>query len=82
VFLGLENMFIGVGTNANVTLGKVFFVKHGSVKIGSCEYDEPGDDKDPRLVAFGVVPASAFSEAMGDLVKIAGKSATPTEEPA
>jgi len=44
------------------------------VQIGSYVYDEPGDANDPRLVSYGDVPAIAFSEAMGDLARIAGKS--------
>ena len=59
---------------SDITLGKVFFVKHASVQIGSYVYDEPGNANDPRLVSYGDVPTIAFSEAMGDLVKIAGKS--------
>ena len=61
-------------------LGPIFFVKHGSVKVGSYEYNEPGDERDARLVAFGEVPLIAFSEAMGDLSKIAGKTTATTDE--
>lgn len=64
----------------SIMLDKFFFVKHGSVKFGSSEYDEPGEASDPRLVPFGEVPAIAFSEALGDLTKIAGKTTTPTDE--
>ena len=64
----------------SITLDKFFFVKHGSVKIGSYEYDEPSEASDSRLVPFGEVPAIAFSEAMGDLAKIAGKQAEPEPE--
>lgn len=73
VFLGLEGMYVGVDMYSDVTLGEVFFVKSGSVKIGGYEYDEPANDADPRLVAFGAVPPIAFSEALGDLARIAGK---------
>jgi hypothetical protein len=65
---------------SNITLGQVFFVKHGTVTIGSYEYDEPGKESDPRLMRYGEVPAIAFSEAMGDLAKIAGKTQTQPEE--
>lgn len=75
VFLGLEDMFVGVGMDDSIKLGEVFFVKHGSVKIGGYEYDEPADAKDHRLVRFGDVPPIAFSEAMGDLTRIAAKAA-------
>ena len=81
VFLGVEGMGIGVGMDDSVTLGVVRFVKHGSVRTGGYEYDEPSHDKDPRLVPYGAVPAIAFSEAMGDLAKISGKSGGPEENP-
>lgn len=80
VFIYLEGMYIGVGMDDSIKLDKFFFVKHGSVKIGSYEYDEPSEASDPRLVPFGEVPAIAFSEAMGDLAKIAGKQAEPETE--
>ncbi len=73
VFLGLEGMYVGVDMYSDVTLGEVFFVKSGSVKIGGYEYDEPSHENDPRLVTFGAVPPIAFSEALGDLARIAGK---------
>jgi hypothetical protein len=74
VFIGTEGMFVGMDMESEVTLGKVFFVRHGSVAIGCYTYDEPGDEADPRLVAFGAVPVIAYSEAMGDLGKISGKA--------
>lgn len=42
------------------------------VQIGSYIYDEPSDERDSRLVAYGDVPPIAFSEAMSDLARIAG----------
>jgi hypothetical protein len=74
VFVGTEGMFVGMDMESEVTLGKVFFVRHASVAIGSYVYDEPGDESDPRLVAFGEVPVIAYSEAIGDLGKISGKA--------
>jgi hypothetical protein len=74
VFVGTEGMYVGVDMYTDIKLGKVFFVRHRSVQIGSYIYDEPNDSKDPRLVSYGEVPPIAFSEAMGDVVKIAGKS--------
>ena len=74
VFVETEGMYVGIDMYSNIKLGKVFFVKHASVQIGSYVYDEPGDTNDPRLVSYGDVPAIAFSEAMGDLTKISGKS--------
>jgi len=46
----------------------------------SYTYDEPRDEQDARLVPFGAVPPIAFSEAMGDLARIAGKDNNSTGE--
>jgi len=80
VFVGTPGMFVGMGVEDEIKLGDVFFVKSGSVRVGSYEYDEPADRQDPRLVAFGDVPPIAFSEAMGDLTRIAAKSAASNDE--
>jgi hypothetical protein len=74
VFIALEGMYVGIDMYSDITLGQVMFVKHRSVEIGSYTYDEPSGEMDGRLVAFGSVPAIAFSETMGDLAKISGKS--------
>jgi len=79
VFVGTEGMYVGIDMYTNIKLGRVFFTKHGSVQIGSYIYDEPGDEQDVRLVPFGEVSTIAFSEAMGDLMRIAGKDKTSTE---
>jgi hypothetical protein len=65
---------------SDVTLDGVFFVKHRSVTTGSYTYDEPRDENDARVVPFGQVPPIAFSEAMGDLVRIAGRGKQESEE--
>lgn len=65
---------MGIDMNSSIKLGKIFFVRHASVQIASYVYDEPADANDSRLVSFGDVPAIAFSEAMGDLARISGKS--------
>lgn len=72
VFVQTEGMYVGIDMYTDIKLGDVFFVRHASVKLGSYVYDEPSDLDDPRLVSYGDVPAIAFSEAMGDLGKIAG----------
>jgi hypothetical protein len=82
VFVETEGMYIGIDMYSDIKLGKVFFVKHASVQLGSYTYDEPGDQKDPRLLTYEEVPAIAFSEAMGDLVKIAGKDKSGNESEA
>jgi hypothetical protein len=80
VFLELEGMYVGIDMYSDITLGKVMFVKHRSVEVGSYTYDEPSGERDGRIVSFGNVPAIAFSEAMGDLAKISGKSGTQSTE--
>ncbi len=80
VFVEVDGMYVGIDMYSDIKLGRIFFVKHASVEIGSYVYDEPSDANDSRLVSYGDVPAIAFSEAMGDLVKISGKSeAQPSE---
>jgi hypothetical protein len=80
VFVATEGMYVGIDMYADITLGKMFFIKHGSGQIGSYVYDEPGNHQDARLVPFGEVPPIAFSEAMGDLRRIAGKDKISTQE--
>jgi len=80
VFIALEGMYVGIDMYSDITLGQVMFVKHRSVQVGSYTYDEPSGEKDERIVPFGDVPAIAFSEAVGDLTKISGKSATQQSE--
>jgi len=82
VFVGMDGMYVGIDMYTDIKLERIFFVKHRSVQIGSYVYDEPSDTKDPRLLSFGEAPAIAFSEAMGDLVKIAGKSTAQETEAA
>lgn len=70
--LEVDGMYIGMGMEESIKLGRFAFVKSGSVTFGSYLYDEPADDKDPRLIGFGDVPPIVFSETLGDLTKIAG----------
>jgi hypothetical protein len=78
VFLLLEGMYMGIDMYTDITLGLVFFVQTGSVKVGSYEYDEPSNETDPRLVPFGKVPPIAYSEVMSDLKRITLKKGTET----
>ena len=68
----LEDMYVGAGMDATITLGKAFFVRLGSVATGSYVYDEPESMDDRRVLSFRDVPPIAFSEALGDLRRIAG----------
>jgi hypothetical protein len=80
VILAVEGMFIGIGMEDSIRLGCFCFVNSGSVSTGSYVYDEPNDEKDPRLLAFGDVPPIVFSETLGDLAKITGKIATMSNQ--
>jgi hypothetical protein len=80
VFVETEGMYVGIDMYTDIKLGKNFFVKHGSVQIGSYIYDEPGDPTDPRLLSYAEVPAIAFSESLGDLLRISAKSAPQPAE--
>jgi hypothetical protein len=73
-------MYMGMSMEEEVTLRAVYFVRAGSVKVGSYSYDEPANENDPRLFSFGDVPPIVFSEAMGDLGKIGGQQAAPPHE--
>jgi HEAT repeat protein len=72
VILYLDGLFMGAGMDDQVSLEIACFVRAGSVKMGGYVYDDPGPD-DPRLIPFGEVPPIVYSEAMGDLLTIAGK---------
>ena len=75
-YLRLDGMYVGISRDDSITLQEMYFVKAGSVEVGSYVYDEPADGNDPRVLGFGEVPPVPFSETMGDLVKISGKAAT------
>ncbi len=69
-----EGIIMGYYDFDDSRLGRLYFVKKGTVRFGSYTYDEPKDDKDPRLVPLGEVPPIIYSEIIGDLEKIAPKS--------
>ena len=73
VFLYVEGMYIGIDTDSSITLRTFYFVRHGSVEVGSYTYDEPSKEGDERLIPAGEVRPIAYSEALGDLRQIAGK---------
>jgi hypothetical protein len=74
-FLGLEGLYIGFDTDDGIRLGDVYFVKGGTVSVGSYVYDNPSDVGDARLIPFGAVSPVVYSEVLGDLKRIAGQSA-------
>lgn len=78
-FLVLDGMYIGMGVDSEVKLDNAYFVKAGSVRIGSYTYDDPGGESDPRVFAFQDVPPIVYSEVLGDLRKISGKAESQTE---
>jgi hypothetical protein len=71
VFAEIEGLYIGIGMDEQITLENVYFVRANSVRTGSYVYDEPRGEGDPRLLTFGEVPPIVYSEAMGDLGRIA-----------
>ena len=78
--LSLDGMYIGIDMYTSIKLERLYFVKSGSVNFGSYVYDEPADEKDERLIAFGQVPPIVYSETLGDLEKIAGKKSAENGE--
>jgi len=80
VILEVDGMYIGIGMEETIQLGRFCFVRSGSVSVGSYVYDEPSDEKDPRLLAFGEVPPIVYSETLGDLARIAGMSEAKSDE--
>jgi uncharacterized protein DUF4132/HEAT repeat protein len=79
-FLGIDGMYMGMDMYTEIKLQDLHFVRSGSVKVGSYSYDEPGDEKDQRVLAFGDVPAIVYSEVLGDLQKISGQKAGGEDE--
>ncbi len=80
VFIKTENL--GVQTmdwESEVTLKELFFVKAGSVLTGSYTYDEPRDERDPRLVPLAQVPPIVYSETIADLDAILARKAEAEE---
>ena len=66
-FIETDGIVVGYYDYEDTALGRLFFVKAGTVKTGSYTYDEPRDDKDERLLTFGQVPELIYSEVMSDL---------------
>ncbi|MEY4537648.1 MAG: hypothetical protein RL171_1799, partial [Pseudomonadota bacterium] len=71
--LGISAVIEQTGTHCvgyyeeNAEMGDLYFVKSKGIKFGSYYYDDPRDGNDPRLLAFGDVPAIVYSEVMSDL---------------
>lgn len=68
-----EGIFMGYYDYDDCHLGRLYFVKTGSVSFGNYAYNEPSNEKDERLLVFEKVPAIIYSEVIGDLEKIAPK---------
>lgn len=79
-FILLMGMFVGMDVNDEIELGSLFFVKAGSVRISSYEYDEPDTPSDPRLIPLGEVPPVVFSETMGAMKRITAKKGVVEED--
>ena len=52
-FLGLEGMWVALRGDESIQLQGFYFVKGGSVRVGSYVRDNPSDESDERLIAFG-----------------------------
>jgi len=79
ILLYLDGMFVGADMYASVQLQHAYFVKSGSVKIGSYIYDEPSDENDERVLGLKDVPAIVYSESLADLQQISGTAAAGAE---
>jgi hypothetical protein len=66
-FVETEGIVVGYYDYDDTYLGRLFFVKAGSVRTGSYVYDEPSNDKDVRLFTFGEIPELIYSEVISDL---------------
>jgi hypothetical protein len=71
--VGLEGLDVGSGWEDQITLGPVCFVRHGSEAAGG--YDFLPGEHEAGVVPLGKVPAVVYSEALGDLQKVAGRKA-------
>jgi hypothetical protein len=71
--LGITAVIEQTGTHCvgyyeqNAEMGSLYFVHSEGIKFGSYYYDDPRDANDPRLIAFGDVPAIVYSEVVADL---------------
>jgi hypothetical protein len=79
ILLYLDGMFVGADMYASVKLQHAYFVKSGSVKIGSYIYDEPSDENDERVLRLKDVPPIVYSESLADLQQISGTAAAGAE---
>ncbi|MDF2188616.1 DUF4132 domain-containing protein [Paraflavitalea sp. CAU 1676] len=68
VFIITENLGVqSYADGGTASFGRMFFVKLGSVVIGSYTYDEPSSETDPRLIPFTALPPIVYSETINDL---------------
>ena len=70
VILEIEDYYIGISFDEEVTLRRFCFVRSNTVEFGNYTYDEPHDPSDPRLIEFDSAPPIVYSETLGDLAKI------------
>jgi hypothetical protein len=72
--LKIEGMYIGIDMGSSIELHDYGFLTSDNAAIPGYVHHEPADSSDPRLIAFGQVPAIVFSETVGDLKKIVGEA--------
>ncbi len=70
VLVETEGIFVGGYYEDAASLTRLYFTQKGSVQMGSYVYDEPSNESDSRLIAFGDVPAIIYSEVTSDLTKV------------
>lgn len=58
---------LSIGYNYDCVFGKLYFVKHGSVQVGSYTYDEPDNNKDNRLISVKNISKIIYSEVINDM---------------
>ncbi len=71
---------LGLDAHTTITLGRFYFCRAGAVGHEGSAYDAPSNDGDPRLLSYGEVSPIVYSETLGDLAKITGKSDTQNGE--
>jgi Leucine-rich repeat (LRR) protein len=79
-FLRLDGMNVRAEYDSETTLEDFFFVKAGSIVVGSYTYDEPRNSDDPRLLKMSDVPLIVYSETVADLYAITKKKAAEGED--
>jgi hypothetical protein len=79
-YVRLDGLYMGIDMDESIELQEFCFVKAGTVQVGHYVDGEPANEDDARLIAFGAVPPVVYSEVMGDLRRIAGKTEEESDQ--